>query len=381
MRIAFYAPMKSPDSPVPSGDRQMARNLIRALETAGHGVAVASRFSSRDGAGDPSRQARLSETGTRLAHRLVRRWRSADAPDAWFTYHLYHKAPDYLGPAVTAALGIPYIIAEASHAPKRAGGPWDAGFRAAERAIRAAHAVIGFSSLDAACVRPLLADPSRYHALRPFTDVTPFAAAAAARDSHRTALAARFGWPEDETLLLAVGMMRTGDKLASYRALGSALENIASGRWRLVVVGDGPARPEVERALSSLNPGRVGYTGAVAPADLPGLYAGADILAWPAINEAYGLALLEGQAAGLPVVAGRAGGVGDIVHDGETGLLVPEGDVESFAAALAQLIDDPPRRAAMRARAHRIFPDAYGMAEAATRLDGILRDIPGRRAA
>ena len=50
-------------------------------------------------------------------------------PHAWFTYHLYHKAPDWIGPRISETLKIPYIIAEASYAAKQSGGPWDSGLR------------------------------------------------------------------------------------------------------------------------------------------------------------------------------------------------------------------------------------------------------------
>lgn len=375
MRIAFYAPMKPPDSPVPSGDREIARSLMRALELGNHEVALASRFISRDGRGDRVRQERLARIGAWTSKRLLRRWYAEPAgrPDLWFTYHLYHKAPDYLGPGIAAALGIPYVVAEASHAPKQSGGPWDAGYRAAEDALRAAHAVIGLSSLDAACVRPLLLETARYHDLPPMTDTERFAAAGERRTEHRTALRSCFGWPEDATLLMAVGMMRPGDKLASYRALAAALERLDPALdWRLAVVGNGPARPDVEMAFRNIHPGRVGWIGAVAPDELPWLYAAADILAWPAINEAYGVSLLEAQAAGLPVVAGRAGGVADIVRDGRTGLLTPEGDVGAFAAALARLIGDPREIRRMRGNALRIVPAAHGLNCAAAHLDEIL---------
>src|SRR5215472_3881449 len=99
MRIAFYAPLKPPDHPVPSGDRQMARLFLAALRCAGHEPVLASRFRSFEGRGDQHRQARLAAFGKKLADRFVRRCRTApaDAPDLWFTYHIYHKAPDWLG--------------------------------------------------------------------------------------------------------------------------------------------------------------------------------------------------------------------------------------------------------------------------------------------
>ncbi len=120
MHIAFYAPMKPPTSPIPSGDRQMARRLIAALESADHTVELAAIFASRDGTGDPVRQQRLCGLGRRLAARLAARLRArppGSRPDAWLTYHLYYKAPDWIGPAVADAHDSPSLVAEASHAP------------------------------------------------------------------------------------------------------------------------------------------------------------------------------------------------------------------------------------------------------------------------
>ncbi len=164
MRIAFYAPLKPPHDPVPSGDRRVARLLIDALGAAGHEVELASIFRSRDSAGEPRRQRRLEGLGGHLAERLVRRYRArppAMRPEAWMTYHLYYKAPDWLGGPVTEALGIPYIVVEGSHAPKRAGGPWDLGHQATARALGLADAIIALNRDDMECVRPLVADPAR----------------------------------------------------------------------------------------------------------------------------------------------------------------------------------------------------------------------------
>ncbi|MBK1671374.1 hypothetical protein CKO28_25570, partial [Rhodovibrio sodomensis] len=72
-RVAFYAPLKPPDDPVPSGDRRMAQLLWQALERAGCTVELAGRLRSRDAHGDPARQRRLAALGRRLAARYVRR--------------------------------------------------------------------------------------------------------------------------------------------------------------------------------------------------------------------------------------------------------------------------------------------------------------------
>ena len=375
MRIAFYAPLKPPHHPVPSGDRRMARLLIEALGRAGHRVEIAARLRSRQAAADARAQARLAEIGAKLAHRIVRRYRArppAERPQLWFTYHLYYKAPDWIGPLVCEALDLPYVVAEASFAPKRAGGPWSAGHEATRIALGRADAVIGLNSHDAACVRPVVRENAIFTTLPPFIDTAPLAKAAAARDSHRASLAARYRLPIDQPWLLVVAMMRDGDKLASYRVLGDALERVKDRSFRLLVVGDGPARAAVGQALAQVPEERVRWLGEMAADALPPIYAAADIFAWPAVNEAYGMALLEAQAAGLPVVAGRGGGVPDIVADGETGLLVPVKDATAFADALARLIDRPAWRAELGQAALRRAAAHHDIAGATVALDATL---------
>lgn len=374
MRIAFYAPLKPPNHPTPSGDRRMARLLIAALEHAGHDVSLASGFRSWDDGVSPNRHERLGALGCRLAGRLARRLRK-EPPDLWFTYHLYHKAPDWLGPAVSRSLGIPYLIAEASYAPKQAGGRFDLGHRAAAQAIAQADAVISLTTADTECLRPLLTSPDRLSVLRPFVEQP----AHRDRAADRAGLAHSLDLNTDAPWLLAVGMMRGGDKQRSFRILSRALERLGCHDWRLLVVGDGPRRTCVEESFGTLPPGRIRFLGALPPDRLAACYAAADLMVWPAINEAYGMALLEAQAAGLPVVAGRTGGVPDIVYDGVTGLLTPIGDETAFAEAVATLLTDRTRRAAMGAAAARIAAAEHGFAGASRTLDALLKQIAGSR--
>src|SRR4051812_38272347 len=144
MRVAFHAPLKPADHPVASGDRQIARALLRALAHAGHEGIIASRLRSFDPLGDAVRQARLQRLGQRIAQRLIARWRERDGrpPDAWLTYHLYHKAPDVIGPAVARALCIPYVVVEASISPAQRDGPWAHGHALVVDAVRTADAII-----------------------------------------------------------------------------------------------------------------------------------------------------------------------------------------------------------------------------------------------
>ncbi len=316
-------------------------------------------FRSFEGRGDGQRQARLAILGRELAERYLRRCRAAPAgaPQLWFTYHVYHKAPDWLGPRVAMALGIPYVVAEASFAPKQACGPWAAGHRAAERAIRHADAVIGLNPADRAGVLPLLADPSLWVAIEPFLDAGLYLPQR--QDAH--------GPPR----LIAAAMMRPGDKLASYRILGDALSHLLDLDWSLEVVGDGAARLEVEAALAPLG-GRVIWAGALGPAAVARHLADADVCVWPAVNEAFGMALLEAQASGLPVVAGASGGVAGVVAHELTGLLVAPGDAAAFAAAVRRLLVDRDLRRRFGEAARRRVSAEHDLAAAAARLGGVI---------
>ena len=376
MRIAFYAPLKSPTHPVPSGDRRVARLFIEALMRAGHAVTLASEIRAYDGDGDGARQATLERELAGEGDRLLAdyRRRPDSAPELWFTYHVYHKAPDELGPRVAEALHIPYVIAEASHAPKQAGGPWGAGYRSAAAAIRRAELVLCMTELDMACIADLLGGAERVRRLPPFLDDAPFAEAAKHRHVHRAALARSLDLPADVPWLLAVAMMRPGDKEHSYRLLADALVELADRPWALLVVGSGEREAEVRSLLVRFGD-RVRFLGQRDPADLPPIYAAADIYAWPGVNEAFGMAFLEAQAAGLPVVAGRAAGIRDVVDHGSGGLIAAEDNAIAWAAALAELLDNPGGRARMGAAAQQYIGARHGLDATAAQLDAWLAEL------
>ena len=170
-------------------------------------------------------------------------------------------------------------------------------------------------------------------------------------------------------------MFREGDKLESYRMLGEALARVRNKDWRLLVVGAGAAQSQVEGALAPLGPERVAYLGALEPDALARCYEASDLLVWPARREAYGMALLEAQAHGLPVVAGREGGVAAVVADGESGLLSAPGEAGAFADAVDSLLEDPARRASMARAARQRVAEEQGIDKAAQRLDALLREV------
>ncbi|MBW8789585.1 MAG: glycosyltransferase family 4 protein [Rhizobium leguminosarum] len=358
MRVAFYAPMKSPNHPVPSGDRLMARLLIRALELGGHEVDVVSEF--RTHASTPQAAAALEPAIGAELERLRLIWKSAPRPELWFCYHPYYKSPDPFGPAISAEFAIPYVTAEASYAAKRDRTGWAAAQKRVGEAITQAAVNIGFTERDQAGLAAAFPQ-ARLARLKPFIDTALFEKVSPAPDPCR---------------LMTVAMMRAGDKMNSYAMLAKALRLIEDRPWTLSVIGDGPMRQEVE-ALFAGFPGRVEWLGERNAVEIAELLGHGGIYVWPGCGEAYGLAYLEAQAAGLPVVAQATAGVPAVVEAGVTGLLTPEGDVAAYARAIATLLGDGQKRDAMGQAARCFVLEERSLARAARVLDGILRRSAG----
>ncbi|MBY5935324.1 glycosyltransferase family 4 protein [Tateyamaria omphalii] len=343
MTVAFYAPLKAPDHPVPSGDRTMARALIRALEHAGFATAIPSDVRIYDGRGDSLVQADLTrQAKTEVARILAlpdaRTWR------CWLTYHNYYKAPDLIGPAVAQALGLPYIQIESTRARKRLSGPWAAFAAAAEAASDQAHTIFYVTERDAETLRRDAPDGQILTRLPPFLPIETLPS------------------PSDHSgAMLSVGMMRNGDKLASYALIADTLERLEPGLdWRLDIVGDGPAQAEVVQLMAPFG-ARVKMLGALSTDALQQLYAKARLLFWPGVNEAFGYAYLEAQAAGLPVVAQDRPGVRDVVEGVQPTVT---GGPDAMAARLNALLTQPDLHHAAAAdarqkmQAHHLLPAA-----------------------
>lgn len=376
MLIAFYAPMKSPEHPIPSGDRQVAQLLMRALDQGGHRVHLASQHRSYNGTGDTRAQAAIRREGGRLASRLLDAYSNStiSKPNIWLTYHLYHKAPDWIGPRICKTLKIPYIIAEASYAAKQTGGPWDLGLQASKQAIEMASAIISFNAVDDACVSSLVRGGTKIFSISPFVDTQPYAAAAKEKMLHRRLTADRYSIDPGVPWLLCVAMMRPGDKIRSYEQLGTALSKLKERPWRLLVIGDGTAREQATRALAAIND-HVHWIGRQDAEKLPGIYAACDLYVWPAVNEAFGMAFVEAQASGLAAVAGNYGGVRGVVNAPDCGLLVEPGNPEALAVAVAKLLDEPDNRQAMASRAQQHTRQHHGLDAGASALDRVLKEV------
>jgi glycosyltransferase involved in cell wall biosynthesis len=174
-----------------------------------------------------------------------------------------------------------------------------------------------------------------------------------------------FGWRPDDLVISFVSRIAP-EKDVTY--LASALSIVAARRpdVRILFVGDGPSRGELERRLGPI----ARFAGYRKGEDLADHYAAGDLFAFSSRTETFGNVILEAMASGMPVVAVRAGGVGDTVQPETTGLLVEPGDPPSrFAEAVLSLVGQPDRRRAMAAAAR-----SYALSRSWDAIMGQLRD-------
>ncbi len=311
----------------------MARQFVRILGEAGHSVEIASQLRSFHAAPETVLPD-LEAAANAEIDRLTRAWEADGPPDLWFCYHPYYKAPDLIGPVLARRFSLPYVTAEASYSARRNIGWWARHQEALKSLVERAALNICLTARDEAGLAAA-APEARLARIAPFIDAE-LANITAAPEAGR---------------LVTVAMMRAGDKMQSYAALAEALQRVRSDAWRLAVIGDGPERNKVRQLFALLPQERIEWIGELPREGVMEQLARASVFVWPGYGEAYGLAYLEAQAAGLPVIAHETAGVPEVVVDGRTGILTPAGDVDALAGAIDRLLQDFELRRSLGQRA------------------------------
>jgi len=139
-----------------------------------------------------------------------------------------------------------------------------------------------------------------------------------------------------------------------------------------VIVGEGPAAGELRRELP-----RAHFLGALDVGALAQAYASADLFLYPSPTETFGNVTLEAMASGLTPLCADLLGSRSLVRDGETGTLVPAGDVSAFIEAAAALLADAPRRARL-GRSAREYAAEHSWAVASARLARLWTEALGQ---
>ncbi len=181
---------------------------------------------------------------------------------------------------------------------------------------------------------------------------------------------ARYGIPLATPLVITVGRLAREKRFDILMA--SFAEANRGGPARLLIVGGGPQAAELRRVAAGLGIGsQVVFTGPLDHDRVLDCYAASDIFAFASPTETQGLVVVEAMAAGLPVVAIDAGGVVEVVRNGETGLLTTL-DRFALGAAIRRLLDDETLRRRF-AEAGRTAARAYAIGEIIQRLVGLYR--------
>ena len=182
-------------------------------------------------------------------------------------------------------------------------------------------------------------------------------------------------WPAGDGLhLLAVG------RLSHYKGFDVLIDALArTVQTRLLLIGEGECADDLRRLAIERDLGnRIRFAGALDEETLLAAYAAADALVLPSLNrgEAFGLVLLEAMRARLPVIASAipGSGIGEVVVDGETGILVTPGDAAALAAAIGRL-DDPALRRRLGADGRRRWETQFTLERAAQRWLALYDDL------
>ncbi len=158
---------------------------------------------------------------------------------------------------------------------------------------------------------------------------------------------------------IARPVLLQASRLVRWKGAEYAIEALARLRAEpapvLVLAGDGPYRPELQRLAAARGVAdRVVFLGTVPPGAMPELFPAVDLLLGTSfVNETFGITLCEALACECAVIATDFGGFREVVRHGETGLLVPPQDPAALAAAIDSLLADPTRRAAFGAAGRR----------------------------
>ncbi len=149
-------------------------------------------------------------------------------------------------------------------------------------------------------------------------------------------LLSELGLSEAAPLFMSVGRVAPNKGFELVPAALALAAGALPDNWSWLLVGNGPALPEVESEIAAAGlASRCRLVGSVSDRDLHSLYAVADWFVHPTLYEGSSIVTLEAMAHGLPVLATRSGGLPDKVIDGVTGRLVAPGSVEELAQALA----------------------------------------------
>jgi glycosyltransferase involved in cell wall biosynthesis len=320
----------------------------------------------------PSLTPRLGPGDLAAFFRLLRIFR-AWKPDV---VHTHTAKAGAVGRTAARVAGVPVVI-HTFHGHVLRGyfpRPLEIFFRGVERALtRITDRIVTLSpALRDDLVEMGVAGPEKIDVVPLGMDLAPFLQC----DSRRGELRAELGIPAAEPLVGVVGRLVP---IKNHRLfLEAARSMVDSGNpGHFIIVGDGELRDSLRHFAAELGLAeRVEFLGW--RKDMVPVYAGLDLLALASDNEGTPVALIEGMAAGAPVVATSVGGVPDVVRDGISGRLVPAGDPEAMSRAWRTVFTDPEATERMRILARREVEERFGRGRMLSAMTALYENLVGR---
>ena len=367
MNICFYAPFKPLGHANPSGDLVTAAGIVDYLSQCGHQVFQASNLRCRWIYWKPWRWLQLI-----LERQRVIRSFSSNKPDLWFTYHSYYKAPDLLGPVVSARLNIPYVIFQGIYSTKRRRKIKTLpGFLLNRQTLCAAQHVFTNKRVDLINLKRLLPDECITF-VPPGLDPLEFEFDADARAELRRQ------WDVgNDPVILSAAMFRKDVKTEGLVWVIRACSDLVKKGLdlKLVIAGDGRERNRLHQLAQELMPGSIHFAGKVPRSEMNRFYSAGDVFVFPGINESLGMVYLEAQACGLPVVAFDNAGVPDAVLNGQTGILVPMNALDPFVSAIERLLTKTDLRKEMGRKAQAHVREKHDLKKNYQAIENVLQQV------
>ncbi len=162
-----------------------------------------------------------------------------------------------------------------------------------------------------------------------------------------------------------------------------ALSRTNDKKWRLLIVGDGEQRVQLEKTITEGGFGdRVEFTGAVRYEDVPQFFAKMDVLVVPTITtkkirEQFGRVIVEAMASGVPVIGSTCGAIPEVI--GDAGLIFDEGSVEGLTTNLLRFFNDSGLRAALAVKGRRRVEQRFTWKRVAHGIFELYREVLGCR--
>ncbi len=268
---------------------------------------------------------------------------------------------------------VPYVLLVESHdAGPKAGWRRRVKETVVPPVVSGAASVLVTGSLARDSVVSLGAAPDRVRVFANTIDVERFGDTADRLAPRRDELRAALDLSPGDVAVVTVA------RLAPEKGIDVLLRAAAVARLSAVVVGDGPERADLEQLARELG-ARATFTGDLPLESVVETYVAADVFALLSTHEPWGVVVNEAAACGLPLVlSDRVGAAHDLLRDGENGVLVPAGDVDASADALASLASDPGVRETMGARSRELV-QGFGYGPSVDNLLAAVREATASR--